>query len=127
LSKASDGFRFSHRQSLALVFFCTFIGAAAQVLIKTGAGGLESRSVWEMVTNIPLLSGYALYGVYTALFSLALRDSELSLLYPIISLTFVWVALLSVSVFHEQMTFHKIVGIGIICSGVALLGSDNKR
>jgi drug/metabolite transporter (DMT)-like permease len=127
LSHVSDGFRFSHRQSLALVFLCTFIGAAAQVLIKTGAGGLESRSVWEMMTNLPLLSGYALYGLYTALFSLALRDSELSLLYPIISLTFVWVALLSVSVFHEQMTPYKIAGIAVICSGVALLGSDNKR
>jgi drug/metabolite transporter (DMT)-like permease len=127
LSNTAAGFRFSHRQSLALVFLCTFIGAAAQVLIKSGAGGLESRSVWEMLTNIPLLSGYALYGIYTVVFSLALRDSELSLLYPIISLTFVWVALLSVSVFHEQMTIYKIAGIAVICSGVALLGSDSKR
>lgn len=127
MNRSATGFRFSHRQSLALVFLCTFIGAAAQVLIKTGAGGLESRSVLEMITNLSLLSGYALYGIYTALFSLALRDSELSLLYPIISLTFVWVALLSVSVFHEQMTLYKIAGIAVICSGVALLGSDNKR
>jgi len=123
----NSGFRFSHRQSLAMVFICTLLGATAQVLIKRGAAGLESRSVWEMITNPSLILGYALYGLFTLLFSLALRDSELSLLYPIISLTFVWVALLSVLVFHEQMTVYKIVGIAVICSGVALLGSGSPK
>jgi drug/metabolite transporter (DMT)-like permease len=120
------GFKFSHRQSVGLVVLGTFLAAAAQVLIKRGASGLESRLVLDMITNVNLLAGYSLYGIFTLLLSLALRDTELSILYPIISLTFVWVALLSVAFFGEQLTLFKMLGIAIICCGVALLGSQDQ-
>jgi multidrug transporter EmrE-like cation transporter len=124
---SSPGFRFSHRQSIALVAFGTVLGAAAQVLIKSGAAGLDSRSVWAIVTNLNIVAGYALYGLFTIVLSLALRDSELSVLYPIISLTFVWVTILSILIFHEPLTLPKTAGIGVICLGVALLGTHEKQ
>jgi len=116
-------FRFSHRQSVALVFLCTLFGVAAQYLIKSGASTLNSGSIAEMVTNPPLVIGYSLYGISFALLTLALRDGELSLLYPVISLTYVWVTLLSYFVFHESLNPFKVIGIAIICTGVGLLGS----
>ena len=79
-----------------------------------------------MLTNFDLLAGYALYALFTLLLSLALRDTELSVLYPIISLTFVWVAILSTIFFHEQITPLKMCGIAIICCGVALLGAKGE-
>jgi small multidrug resistance pump len=125
-SPESPGFKFSHRQSVGLVIFGTLLAAAAQVLIKRGATGLESKHVIDMITNVNLMAGYALYAAFTLLLSLALRDTELSILYPIISLTFVWVAILSSVIFGEQLGPLKMIGIAIICCGVALLGSKGK-
>ncbi len=73
-------------------------------------------------TNLPLFSGYALYGVSTVLMVLALRDGELSMLYPIIALTYVWVTLLSYALLHEPANIYKNVGILTIVIGVAVLG-----
>ena len=120
-------FRFSRRQSIALVFGCTVFGAAAQILIKSGANTLSSASPIAMITNLSLLAGYSLYGLSTILLVLALRDGELSILYPVISLTYVWVTFLSVLLFKESMNFFKVLGVFIIVTGVAILGRDGRR
>jgi multidrug transporter EmrE-like cation transporter len=121
-SPPEASFRFSHRQSIGLVLLFTLFAVAAQALIKSGATSLHSASVFEMLTNRAVFFGYALYGFSTILLILALRDGELSLLYPVISLTYVWVTILSVVVFHEPLTLLKVAGIAVICAGVALLG-----
>ena len=80
-----------------------------------------------LLTNYPLWTGLACYGVSTLLMVLALRDGELSLLYPVISLTYIWVMFLSVLVLHEPLTQWKVAGISLICLGVALLGMKPKK
>jgi multidrug transporter EmrE-like cation transporter len=120
-------FRFSRRQSIALVFFCTVFGAVAQVLIKSGANVLASASPLAMLTNPPLVTGYGLYGISTVLLVLALRDGELSILYPVISLTYVWVTFLSIVFFKDSVNVYKIAGVSIIVTGVAVLGKDKPR
>jgi multidrug transporter EmrE-like cation transporter len=130
--QAAAPFRFSHRQSLTMVFLCTLFGVAAQFLIKTSTSHAmftaRGLSLAALITNYPLWAGLACYGASTVLLILALRDGELSLLYPVISLTYVWVVALSVLAFHETLTVWKVVGVGLICSGVALLGMErNKR
>jgi multidrug transporter EmrE-like cation transporter len=101
-----------------LVFCCTLLGATAQLLLKTGANQLVHPNVLAMVTNLTLLSGLSLYGVSTVLLVLALRDGELSLLYP--------VTLLSLVVFHDRVNPIKLAGIAIIVVGVAVLGRGQK-
>ena len=93
----------ARRQALALVFGCTILGAAAQILMKTGANHTAQAGVMAMIVNLPLLAGYALYGLSTLLLVLALREGELSLLYPVIALTYVWVTVLSVVIFHDRL------------------------
>lgn len=117
-----ESYRFSHRQSVGLVFLCTLFGVAAQYFIKTSGMQMASFSVMGLLTNVSLWVGLSLYGVSTGLLILALRDGELSLLYPVISLTYVWVTILSVLVFNEALNVYKVLGIGVICTGVALLG-----
>jgi drug/metabolite transporter (DMT)-like permease len=58
---------------------------------------------------------------------LALRHGELSVLYPIISLSYVWVAIAAVLVFHESMNAIKVVGIATIIFGVAILGRAGSK
>jgi multidrug transporter EmrE-like cation transporter len=119
---ASQHRPFSRNQSVALVFVCTILGAAAQILMKKGSAQMDHFDVMKIVTNIPLFFGYALYGINTVLLMFALRDGELSKLYPIIALTYVWVTVLSMYFFDEHLTFWKGAGIVIIVAGVSVLG-----
>ena len=114
-----------------MVFACTLLGAAAQILMKYGlqvtlpAGAIAV--LFAVATNIPIVAGFVLYGMSTAILVMALRNQELSILYPVISLTYVWVAILSLIVFGESMNAYKIAGLTIIVLGVAMLGKTGKK
>ncbi len=130
LSVPVDAASAAKRRSLILVFCCTLVGAAAQMFIKTGAGRLARPgflgAVLGMFTNPLLFTGYALYGLNTVLLAVALRDNELSLLYPVIALTYVWVCILSVGMLHEALNPFKVIGIATIMMGVAILGRGGR-
>jgi len=112
---------------VALVFGCTVLGAAAQILLKIGANHMAHVDPLSVVTNWALIGGLSLYGVSTLLLVLALRDGELSLLYPVIALTYVWVTVLSFVIFHDRANPLKLAGVAIIVIGVAVLGGGRKR
>ncbi len=109
-----------------LVCCCTVLGAAAQILMKIGMTHFEPN-VWALVTNVPLFIGYVLYGINTLLLVLALREGELSMLYPIIALTYVWVTLLSYTLLHEPPNALKNAGVAAIVIGVAVLGRGKPK
>lgn len=117
-------------RSIALVFCCTLIQAGAQMLIKTGANHIQHRSLFDtflgILTTPPLFAGYSMYGVSMILLVLALRGGELSQLYPIISLTYVWVCLLSIVVLHERLNVFEGAGVLLIVLGVGVLGRGRK-
>lgn len=115
---------YTRRQSVFLVFVCTIVGAAAQVLMKVGGSRLSGFDPLRILMNIPLLMGYAFYGINTLMLMMALRDGELSKLYPIIALTYVWVNVLSLFIFHEAINPWKVFGIMAIMLGVAVLGQS---
>ncbi len=122
--------RAQQRRSFILVVCCTFIGAAAQILLKKGADALGEnptmlQTAMAMILNPALLAGFSMYGVSMVLLVLALRHGELSLLYPVFALTYVWVAILSVVVLHESMNAFKLAGIAIIVGGIAVLGKGS--
>jgi drug/metabolite transporter (DMT)-like permease len=51
----------------------------------------------------------------------------MSMLYPIIALTYVWTTLLSYTVLGEPSNMYKNVGIITIVIGVAVMGRGNKK
>jgi len=80
------------------------------------------QTAMAMLLNPALFAGYSLYGISTILLVLALRHGQLSLLYPVFAMTYVWVTILSVVVFHESMNPYKLAGIAVIVGGIAVLG-----
>ena len=80
-----------------------------------------------ILTTPKLFAGYALYGVVTLMMVLALRHAELSIIYPVIALSYVWVSILSVVMFHEATNGFKLAGVVVIISGVAILGMGQQR
>jgi drug/metabolite transporter (DMT)-like permease len=108
------------------------IGAVAQLLIKAGAPKLNVHpTIWATaaaaVLDVQLMEGLILYGLSAVLLVLALQHGELSMIYPVIALTFVWVTILSVVVVGESLTPHKVGGIATIVLGVAVLGLGKSR
>jgi uncharacterized membrane protein len=116
----------ARRRSMLLVFACTVLGAAAQILMKIGMARFDPHLA-ALVTNVPLIAGYVLYGINTLMLVLALREGELSMLYPIIALTYVWVTLLSYALLHETANLYKNVGIATIVLGVGVLGRGGRK
>jgi multidrug transporter EmrE-like cation transporter len=127
------------KRAFLLVFSCTLIGALAQILVKQGtaelgAGHLTLAQVLRspallvsfslgIIANFRLFIGYCLYGINTFLMALALKGRELSRLYPIIALTYVWVTILSLFVLPgEHLNFFRTIGIAFIVGGVSILG-----
>ncbi len=130
--------RTAARRSFLLMFFCTLIGAAAQMLIKQGTAQLGAhitlgdlahdpslfvRFCFGVIKNAKLFVGYFCYGINVFLIAIALKGRELSRLYPIIALTYVWVAFLSLVLLpDEHMNFFKAIGIAFVVIGVSVLG-----
>ena len=73
--------------SIGLVVLCTVIGAGAQILMRNGAVLMVDTGWAGVLSNWSLIAGYICLAANTALLVLALRDGQLSVLYPIIALT----------------------------------------
>lgn len=136
-SRPAEAIR-SSKKPLYMVFACTMLAAGAQVLLKYGAQhpmppvALATPVTWlpfliALLGNSPLIFGYTLHAGNAGLLILALRDGELSILYPVYALSYVWVNLLSMYFFRETLNLWKTVGIALVIGGVALLGKASSR
>jgi len=120
-----------------MVVGCTLFASAAQVLMKMGTGHAMPKVdpahlstlldfAFAFIGNMPLVCGFALHGCNALLLILALRNGELSILWPIYALSYVWVALLSAYFFGDRINAWKVGGIALIILGVALLGRASR-
>ena len=112
--------------SIGLVVLCTVIGAAAQILMRNGAALMVDTGWAGVLSNSSLIAGYICLAANTALLVLALRDGQLSVLYPIIALTYVWVTVLSPMFFNDIINVYKVVGVGLIVVGVSFIGLGSR-
>lgn len=112
--------------AIYIVLACTLLVAIGQYLIKLGANRLSHAGLVAtaigIITIPQLFAGYCLYALFTVMFVYALRHGELSILYPLIALGYVWTTITAVVALHESMNAYKIVGLLVIICGVAVLG-----
>jgi undecaprenyl phosphate-alpha-L-ara4N flippase subunit ArnE len=71
--------------------------------------------------------GVISYAIGAILLIIALKYGDLSLIYPFVALSFIWVALLSIVIFHERISLINWLGIFIIIIGVSLIGYGSKK
>ncbi len=107
------------KEAIALVLLCTFLTAAGQMFLKIGSGNL-SFSILKLLSNLPLIIGFALYALGAVILVIALKHGELSVLYPIIAMSFVWVSFLSI--LNEIMNLLRWAGVITIIIGISLIG-----
>lgn len=107
--------------AVAGAFFATFLGAVGSLLFKMGSGEL-SLSPARLIRNSKLMIGFVVYGISAVIFVYSLRGGELSVLYPVVASSYIWVCLLSVRFLGERMNASKWAGIALIIAGVSLIG-----
>jgi len=107
--------------AIGLVILATLVGAFGPILLKKASEKKLSK-ISSLMTNYPLFGGVSLYAIGTILFIPALKGGDLSVLYPLVALGYIWVSLLSVKFLGEKMNSMKWFGIASIIIGVSLIG-----
>lgn len=107
--------------AMAAVLLAAFLNGFGGLLLKLGVEA--SRLSWKSPRlDARLLLGVFFYGLASVLYVASLTGGELSILYPLISLTYVWIFLLSRLFLGEKLTLGKIVGGSLLILGVSLVG-----
>jgi uncharacterized membrane protein len=111
-----------NKWAIVLVLLSTLITSSGQIFLKTGASRLN-WNLSEQLTNFPLFTGWILYIIGAVMLIIALKYGDLSLLYPIYSLNFVWVSIMSPHFFPtDSMNAIKWAGVLIVMIGVSCVG-----
>ena len=107
--------------SIVWVMGASLVGSFGAVGLKAGSQRLE-KNIYALVTNWRLIGGVCAYLASSVLFVRGIKQGELSILYPLVSVGSLWTMLWSRLFFGEPFTSAKFWGIGLILVGVALLG-----
>ena len=110
--------------SILLVLAASFIGSFGAVFLKSGS--LKLRTGLRHFISLRLAAGVAMYLISTVFFIAAIRRGELTVLYPLISLGYVWTLLWSRLFFGEPFSRHKFIGLALILVGVFFIGLGNR-
>lgn len=104
-----------------IALFCAVLGALGQLFLKLGSGNFIV-SFNQIAFDWRVALGVAFYGLSSVLFIIALKYGNLSILYPMIATSYIWVSLLSFFVLREAFNTYKIMGLVAILIGVVLIG-----
>lgn len=109
-----------------LVLFSVGMGVAGQLLLKRGMMAhpdlqLELAALLKAVLQPSVVMGFACYGLAAVSWLLVLSRVPLSVAYPMLSLGYAAVAVLSWYFFGEPLTAVKAAGILAILGGIVLL------
>lgn len=103
-----------------IVLFCAILGAFGQVFFKLSSGSF-SLSFNGLVKNWKFLIGATLYASSALLFVYSLKKGDLSILYPLIATSYIWVSIFSRIILKEPISILNVFGIGLILAGIGLI------
>ena len=107
-------------RSMLLVFAASVVGSFGAVFLKKGAARLDGSLLSFL--NSRLILGVALFLGSSVFYTLGIRGGELSVLYPMVSLGYIWTLLWGRLFFHETFTPQKFLGLGLVLVGVIFVG-----
>jgi multidrug transporter EmrE-like cation transporter len=117
--------------SIVLILVSVCMSAIAQILLKGGMSSVAVQRalsepgaigvVFAIATNLTVLAGLVVYFCSALVWLLVLSKVEVSVAYPFVALGFVLTAVLGYLLFEEPLTMYRILGILLVCTGVAVL------
>lgn len=124
-------------KNFLLILFSVILGVAGQLTIKHGVGiassgessrithSLDASSIITFLqsaaANKFVIFGFLFYLISAASWLIILSRVDLSYAYPMISIGYIVIVLLSKYLFHEPVTSMRIGGTLLVCAGVFFL------
>ncbi len=109
--------------AIMLILFIACSNAFALYFIKRGT---EDFSI-AMLYSWQLYLGLGLMVFNAILMIIAFRGGKLSVLYPLLATTYIWITLISMFLYGEDISPVKWAGIGLIVIGVGLIGGGEHK
>jgi drug/metabolite transporter (DMT)-like permease len=110
--------------SILLVLVGSFFGSFGAVFLKLGAEHLRG-SLARLFNNYWLATGICFYLLSSVFYMMGVSQGQLTVLYPMVSLGYIWAILWSRLFFKEPFTVAKIGGLAMIIVGVSLISLGN--
>lgn len=105
--------------AILIVIFSTMVGALGAFIIKKSRG--FHLNIKKLLKDNILIMGISLYALSPILNITAFRWGELTVLYPLITITYIWSSILAVKYLGEKMNIYKLSGIPLIIGGAFLI------
>ena|SRR5579872_1937230 len=105
--------------SMILVLMASVLGSIGAVFLKLGAARLQT--IWNLL-NWRLGAGVGLYLGSSVFYGWGIKNGQISVLYPMVSLGYVWTLVWGRLIFNERFTSQKFMGLGLILFGVLCVG-----
>lgn len=113
-----------------IVIVSILLGSCGQILLKYGINNSQTEKLsslkymYTVIFNQYVIFGLLAYATSVVFWLLSLRYVSLNLIYPMVSLSYVFVAAGSVFFLGESLSTIRIIAICIIMIGVILLAKS---
>jgi uncharacterized membrane protein len=108
-------------KGIGLIVFATLVGSLGALFFKLTSNKVH-RTFSSWLKTSSFYFGFLFYGISALIFVYALRFGDLSTLYPVAGLSYIWVSLLSIKYLNEKMSIYRWVGIFSILLGIVFIG-----
>ncbi|MCA9750977.1 MAG: 4-amino-4-deoxy-L-arabinose transferase [Gemmatimonadetes bacterium] len=117
-------------KNFLLILVCVVLGVCGQLLLKQGMSsdpdavdrmGEVLPRLLRAAVNPVVLAGFTFYAVSAALWLIVLTRAELSWAYPMLSMGYIAVVVLSRVFFQEPVTATRFLGTLVVAFGVWLI------
>ena len=105
--------------SIALVFLASLIGSFGAVYLKMGAAHLNRG--FRYIVNWQLAFGIFLFVGSSVPYVMGINKGELSVLYPMVSLGYIWTLFWSRLFFNEPITKAKVGALAMVLAGIVCI------
>lgn len=103
---------------LGLMLVDSFLGALAALTIKKGSNKFSFFNLWK---TWHLWLGLFLYGVSIIIYMVVLQLEELTVIYPLVAMGYIWTTILAVRYLGDKMNVWKYLGLFGIVLGVMFI------
>jgi drug/metabolite transporter (DMT)-like permease len=111
--------------SMLLVLAASFFGSIGAGFLKAGAAKLHG-GLRYLFLNFKLAVGVAFFLGSSVLYVMGVRRGQLSVLYPLVSLSYIWALVWARIFFNEKFTRRKLAALCLILLGILFVGFGNR-
>jgi len=112
--------------AILLIVVAALFASAGQIFYKFAAN--KTVDVMSFILNPFLYMGLFAYGIGLIFMLKALRKGELTVIYPVMATSFIWIGIASPIFFAtDSMNLQKWIGIFIIIAGITSVARGRKK